>query len=148
MHNLKHLTQTLNALRTTLEAHDGAHGVDVDLQMWTGGITAIRFAMSYRTEPGFGGDREEFVRSLTLDEIETMDPEDVEAWWGITAAGAKAWVRDIPSPEEIAHKAFMAQLGRLIDKGREVGVDVDFLNPLTAMMEKLATNALEDKRNK
>ena len=38
-------------------------------------------------------------------------------------------------------------LGRLIDQGRDIGIEVDFLNPLTAMMKKLATNALEDKRN-
>ena len=60
---------------------------------------------------------------------------------------AHAWIDAIPTAEQRAHDAFTKSLGRLIDQGRDIGIEVDFLNPLTAMMTKLATNALEDKRN-
>lgn len=146
MHNLKNFAQSVSKLREYLETKD-VFNADVDLTLWTGGLTAFRINLSYRTEQ-WSGDREEFVQSLTWDDLEDMPAEDVEAWWSNAILEAEQWIRDIPSREEIEHRAFMTQLGRLIDKGREVGVDVDFLNPLTAMMEKLATNALEDKRNK
>jgi len=38
--------------------------------------------------------------------------------------------------------AFLASVGRLIDAGREIGIDVEFLNPLTDMMKKLSANII------
>jgi hypothetical protein len=68
-------------------------------------------------------------------------------WLDEAIQDAQAWISDIPSPEVREHQQFTAALGRLIDQGRDLGIEVEFLNPLTQMMEKLATNALEDKRN-
>jgi hypothetical protein len=46
---------------------------------------------------------------------------------------------------EIQQDAFVAAVGRLIDQGKEIGVDVKFLNPLTDMMTKLSSNIITDQ---
>lgn len=145
MHNFKAFTTQIQDLRLALEAKD-VYSVDVDFSIWTGGMTALRLCLSYRTEPNYGGDREEFVQSLSWNELQMMELEHVDAWLHEARMAAFDWIDAIPSEDERKHKAFTAALGRLIDQGRDVGIEVDFLNPLTAMMEKLATNALEDKR--
>lgn len=48
----------------------------------------------------------------------------------------------LTSIEDAKRDAFIAAVGRLIDHGREIGVDVAFLNPLTEMMTKLSTNII------
>ena len=58
-------------------------------------------------------------------------------------AEADAWVAAIKDKATREDEAWTAQLGRLIDSGRAIGKDVQFLNPLTAMMEKLSTNIIE-----
>ena len=113
--------------------------------MWGDGITAIRFEMEYSNVPEYGNGYETFKRSLTHDEIK--EGVDVNEWLITMLQEAHAWIDAIPTAEQRAHDAFTKSLGRLIDQGRDIGIEVDFLNPLTAMMTKLATNALEDKRN-
>jgi hypothetical protein len=46
---------------------------------------------------------------------------------------------------EIQQDAFVAAVGRLIDQGKEIGVDVKFLNPLTEMMDQLSFNIITDQ---
>lgn len=58
---------------------------------------------------------------------------------------ARKFINDLPSVEDKKREEFTRALGNLIDQGREVGVEVDFMNPLEAMMKKLSTNALENK---
>jgi hypothetical protein len=53
------------------------------------------------------------------------------------------YINGLKSVAEIQKEAFIASVGRLIDQGREIGVEVEFLNPLTAMMDKLSSNILE-----
>ena len=48
----------------------------------------------------------------------------------------------LPSIEDAKRDAFIAAVGRLIDQGKDIGIDVKFLNPLTKMMEKLSTNII------
>jgi hypothetical protein len=118
--------------------------------MWGDGYSAVRFDMEYKASDDYSATYETFKRSLTHDEVSELLTEPglltakLDEWF----AEAHAWIDAIPTAEERAHRAFTASLGRLIDQGRDIGIEVDFLNPLTAMMEKLATNALEDKRNK
>jgi hypothetical protein len=38
--------------------------------------------------------------------------------------------------------AFIKAVAGLIEQGRDIGMEVDFLNPLTAMMDKLSTNII------
>jgi hypothetical protein len=68
----------------------------------------------------------------------------IEALDGFAALlqDAEDYINGLKSVDEIARDAFIASLGRLIDQGREVGVEVDFLNPLTALMDKLSFNIL------
>jgi hypothetical protein len=58
---------------------------------------------------------------------------------------ANAFADGLPSIQEAKRNEFIASIGRLIDKGREIGIDVDFLNPLTDMMKNLSTNIIEKK---
>jgi hypothetical protein len=137
------VSQHLHELREQLERAE-VHGPNVELNMWTGGHSAIRLEVNYREAVEFGSKHHEFVRKLTKDEVNGSYGDD---WLDQAFQDARAWILDIPSPEEREHQQFTAALGRLIDQGRNLGIEVDFLNPLTEMMEKLATNALEDKRN-
>lgn len=56
---------------------------------------------------------------------------------------ARAWVFAQKTPEEIRKEKFIAQLGRVIDEGKEIGFDVDFMNPLVETMKRLSENVLE-----
>lgn len=143
--NIFIVSQRLHTLRERLERAD-VHGPNVELSMWTGGHSAIRLELSYREAVEFGSKHHEFVRKLTKDEMDVLCLGD--DWLDQATQDAQAWISDIPSPEEREHQQFTAALGRLIDQGRDLGIEVEFLNPLTQMMEKLATNALEDKRNR
>lgn len=139
------LSRRLHALRDTLASAE-VFGASVDLNLWTGGHSAVRLEVSYRETEDFGSKRYEFVRTLTKDDVDEMFSSE-DDWMVQALQDAQAWICDIPSPEEREHQQFTAALGRLIDRGRDLGIEVDFLNPLTQMMERLATNALEDKRN-
>jgi hypothetical protein len=138
------LSQRLHTLREQLGRAE-VHGPSVELSMWTGGHSAIRLEVGYRETEEYGSKYHDFVRKLTKDEVESLYSGD--DWLDQAIQDAQAWISDIPSPEEREHQQFTAALGRLIDQGRDLGIEVDFLNPLTQMMERLATNALEDKRN-
>lgn len=48
----------------------------------------------------------------------------------------------IPNLEEKTKQDFVKALGKLIDKGRDIGIDVDFINPLEVSMRKLSENIL------
>lgn len=55
---------------------------------------------------------------------------------------AFAFVKSLPSAEEAKRQQFMTSLGKLIDMGRENGIEVDFINPLTETMKRLSENSL------
>lgn len=55
---------------------------------------------------------------------------------------AFAFVESLPSPEEAKRQQFMTGLGKLIDLGRENGIEVDFINPLAETMKRLSENAI------
>jgi hypothetical protein len=55
---------------------------------------------------------------------------------------ARQYIKGLKSREELDHDEFMLMLGRVMDRAKELGMDEDFVNPLTAMMKKLATNAI------
>ena len=145
------MTNTYEAIRQLQHKLDAAdvHRQRVSLYMWGDGISAVRFEIEYKASDDYSLTYETFKRSLTHDEMNELltEPGLLTAKFDEWFAEAHAWIDAIPTVDERAHQAFTASLGRLIDQGRDIGIEVDFLNPLTAMMEKLATNALEDKRN-
>lgn len=55
---------------------------------------------------------------------------------------ANAFVNGLVSVDEAKKNDFIAAVGHLIEQGREVGIDVEFLNPLTDMMKTLSTNII------
>lgn len=55
---------------------------------------------------------------------------------------AEEHAANLPTPEQTRLNEFMALLGKTIDLGKDNGVDVEFLNPLTATMKRLSENAL------
>jgi hypothetical protein len=60
----------------------------------------------------------------------------------IALDAAAAHVAALPSPEETRMKAFMLSLSETIELGKKVDTEVDFINPLVVLMEKLSKNAL------
>lgn len=58
---------------------------------------------------------------------------------------AHTYIDGLKSKAEIEHEEFMAMLGRVMDRAKDLGMDEDFINPLTSMMKKLASNAIEHK---
>ena len=65
------------------------------------------------------------------------DPDHYQA-----IADAFALIEGLPSAEEAKRQHFMTSLAKVIDLGRENGIEVDFLNPLTETMKRLSENAL------
>ncbi|BBU58542.1 hypothetical protein KU6B_48070 [Mameliella alba] len=66
--------------------------------------------------------------------------------YGETPEGAiaalMAKVAALPDPEIAALHEFQHDLGKLIDKGRDLGIDVKWLNPITETARELAENIL------
>ena len=55
---------------------------------------------------------------------------------------ALAFVTALPPASEAKRSDWQKRLGNLIDDGREIGIETEFLNPLEASMKRLASNAL------
>jgi len=51
---------------------------------------------------------------------------------------ALSFINAIPDAETAKLHDFMGQLGKVIDAGRDLGIDVDYLNPLTDTMKRLS----------
>ena len=56
---------------------------------------------------------------------------------------AHTYVDGLKSKTELEHEEFMTMLGRVMDRAKDMGMDEHFINPLTDMMKRLASNALE-----
>lgn len=52
------------------------------------------------------------------------------------------FIEAMPEPEQRKLNEFMGALGKVIDLGRERGIEVGFVNPLVETMKKLSENAL------
>ena len=57
-------------------------------------------------------------------------------------------VEAVKPKAEREHEEFMKMLGRVIDAGKDRGIDLGLMNPLVEMMTKLSSNILEDQRPK
>lgn len=139
----------IRQLQSALDKVEGIAGRDVSLKFYGDGITAIRFEVEYRETADYSSERHDFTKRLTHDELaDGWDnvPADPNVWLDNAMTEALAWIAQIPSQAEREHNAFVRQVGRLIDSGRDLGIDVAFLNPLTDMMTRLSENILEDKR--
>lgn len=79
----------------------------------------------------FGGLNSKFIRGES--------PQDV-------FEETKAFVMALPNKEDRNKQSFMAELASVIDKGKDLGIDVEFLNPLIEQMRSLSENIITDKR--
>ena len=55
---------------------------------------------------------------------------------------ADAFLAALPPINEARRREWMEALGRHIDKGREIGIETEFLNPLAETMQRLSKNAI------
>lgn len=55
---------------------------------------------------------------------------------------AIAFINALPDAKTARLHDFMGQLGKVIDSGRDLGIDVDYLNPLTDTMKRLSDNII------
>ena len=61
---------------------------------------------------------------------------------------AAEFVASLPSKSDMAKADFQKDLAKLIDKGSEIGIEVEFMNPITAAMKALSENIITDQRAK
>jgi len=66
----------------------------------------------------------------------------LENGWGPVIKQMDDHIDAMISVREARKNEFISAMGRLIDKGREIDIDVEFMNPLTEMMGKLSTNII------
>ena len=105
-----------------------------DAQPWTGptadvsqsGKVFIQIYAPRGTDGSIGG----HLRAVSGDTFE----EALDA--------ALAFVTALPPASETKRRDWQKRLGNLIDDGREIGIETEFLNPLEASMKRLASNAL------
>lgn len=139
------ISTRIRELQTALDDVEGIGHRYVNLAFYGDGITAIRFEVEYRESPDYTSERHEFTVRVTHDQV-ADDSFDLDVWLNGVMRDAMGFIQSIPTQAEREHNAFVRQVGRLIDSGRDIGIDVAFLNPLTDMMTRLSENILEDKR--
>jgi hypothetical protein len=62
-----------------------------------------------------------------------------------TVAKAVEFINELPDAATAKLHDFMSQLGKVIDSGRDLGIEVDYLNPLTETMKRLSENVITHK---
>jgi hypothetical protein len=55
------------------------------------------------------------------------------------------FIKELPSAEQAKLHDFMGKLGKLIDAGKDEGIEVAYLNPLIESMKKLSENVITYK---
>lgn len=91
----------------------------------------IQAFLAWADKKAITGDRFKVFGGATADEV-------LGAMEGFIAA--------LPAPEETRMKEFMTALSDAIELGRENGISVEFINPLTEAMQRLSSNILTDQR--
>ncbi len=65
----------------------------------------------------------------------------------VTLVGqAEAFINDLPSAEQARLHHFMDKLGKLIDAGKDDGIEISYLNPLVESMKRLSKNIITHKK--
>jgi len=65
-----------------------------------------------------------------------------EAGYDALFEKVETFIKSLPPIAEKRKQEFIAKLGSLLEMGREIGIEVDFINPLTDMMKKLSSNII------
>ena len=77
----------------------------------------------------------------------TLGTVSDETFEGVLDKAAE-FIANLPSKSDMAKADFQKDLAKLIDKGSEIGIEVEFMNPLTAAMKALSENIITDQRAK
>ncbi len=78
-------------------------------------------------------------------EITHFPSVDVNEGWEALIAKVEAQIAEIKPVADKKRDEFIAAVGKLIDQGRDIGIEVDFLNPLTEMMKTLSSNIITNQ---
>lgn len=57
---------------------------------------------------------------------------------------SRTFIENLESPDTARKSEFLNKLGQLIDTGNDIGINVEFMNPLTEAMGRLSSNILEN----
>lgn len=128
MHTLQSIVSELTSMEHALTER-GYLNADADLNLhWSHG-SPLRLSLDY------------WANGESSHWNETRRTETDEALSELIAA---AWehIRELRSPEELEREAFLLEFGRTLDKARDLGLPVEFLNPLEESMRKLSENIL------
>ena len=85
------------------------------------------------------GSHDKVFEGLTSKFIRGESPQEI-------IEKTKAFVMALPNKEDRNKPDFMAELASAIDNGKDLGIDVEFLNPLIEQMRSLSENIITDKR--
>jgi hypothetical protein len=91
---------------------------------------AIRYYKTLEDKSNYRGTCEWFRDGSIADQLDAADK----------------FITALPSKDEVRFNEFMGALGSVIDLGKKNGIEVEFLNPLVAIMKTLSKNALADQR--
>lgn len=64
---------------------------------------------------------------------------------GLVLAEGEAAIQELPALADELLAEFTSQLAATIEMGRGIGIDAEFINPLTEAMKRLSENALTDQ---
>lgn len=116
-----------------LLVNKGMYDPEVTFEMSTKDWKPCRLALTYKLRADSTGNYESFYGESMIEVEAILDK-------------GREFIGNLKSREELEHDEFMQMLGRVMDRAKDLGLDEDFVNPLTSMMKKLATNAIEHKR--
>jgi hypothetical protein len=122
------LDVTLVELKQDLKARD-LLDPEVTLRISTNDWSPVSLDLQYKVRDD-SLHTYKYFRGQTVGDIDNMVIE------------ARAYIKSLKSRAELDHDEFMLMLGRVMDRAKDLGMDEDFVNPLTAMMKKLASNAI------
>ncbi len=69
----------------------------------------------------------------------------VNEGWEALILAVENEIAEIKPVADKKREEFVAAVGKLIDQGRDIGIEVDFLNPLTEMMKSLSSNIITNQ---
>jgi hypothetical protein len=129
-------TSALDAIVALLE-DKGFHDADAELTLKSSGSYApFRLEASYKTKPN-GTNSYLSVRHYNLHSELGREPTVEDAF-----ADLRRQVTELPTQREQEIKEFVNQMEALKESAEDLGVDGDFMTPIVALMNKLASNAL------
>ncbi len=65
--------------------------------------------------------------------------------FAVVIGKALSFINELPTAEQAKLHHFMGKLGKLIDAGKDDGIEVAYLNPLIESMKKLSENVITYK---